>query len=334
VKIIRESADTLCMPGTYIGPNQCNNSRKIAKFDDPDSHAFGIDRDHARMKVSKSGEDHVQMDKDYEQELGYDEYAENVHEGRLWKDKKIISFWDSPKPEHLEKIIRAIEKELKRKEGINLQMWDDPEWKIEVMVSPETGERVYNSKISSILPIQYMTEYIPFKEYTGTKNPDRVEHEKSPLLRKKKEVPYGFGSKHPKSEARNKWKMAKPFESFVPESLYEAIEFERGKDPKETMNIGSSALKVHRCGYCGAFTDEAGNKLNPDSKEFEVAKKFSEMPSTETMKVVCDDCYDDMIYQEEMEAQSREEELQAAAEAEAQWRSQEFGDYDPPYGYY
>ena len=238
MKIIRESADTLCMPGTYIGPNQCNNSKKIASFDDPDSHAFGIDRDHARMKVSKAGEDHVNMDKDYEQELGYDEYAENVHEGRLWKDKKIISFWDSPKPEHLEKIIRAIERELMRKEGIDLPMWDDPEWRIEIMISPEDGSPVYNSKISSILPIQYMTKYVPFGKYTGTMDPERVEHEKSPMEKKKRAVPAHVGSKRYGERKPLKWRQA-----LVPESLDEAMQFQRGGDAVKSMGLGLEAAK-------------------------------------------------------------------------------------------
>ena len=67
--IVRESADTLCSPGTYFGPGTCDNSKEIGGYSSSDAHAFGVDRTKGRMKVSKATKSHTHMDKEYEQEF-------------------------------------------------------------------------------------------------------------------------------------------------------------------------------------------------------------------------------------------------------------------------
>lgn len=39
----------------------------------------------------------------------------------------------------------------------------------------------------------------------------------------------------------------------------ESIDFERGLDPKEAMNIG---VNLYRCGRCGTYTDKEGNPID------------------------------------------------------------------------
>jgi hypothetical protein len=306
MKFVRESADKICEPGIYFGANVCaHGSKPIAQFDDKDSHSFGLDLAVGHMKVSSPGKTHVSMDKEYERSLGYDEDNDNIYEGRLWKDKKIISFWDYPPPEDFEKVIKSIESELYDKEKIDLDIWNDPDWKVEVIISPEDGEPIWNTKFSSITPMEYHTKLIPVKNYGGSLNPERTEHEKSPLIKKKSSVPYGFGSKHPKSEDLNKWRMAKPFESFVPASLDESMEFERGKDPKKSLDLG---LKGYMCSGCGEPTTENGENLPYDSELFKKTVELFKHSPNKIESSYCADCYYNDLASEEEQKQARFEE--------------------------
>ena len=223
MKIIRESADTLCSTGLYMGPTVCIGGKKIAGYDSPDGYAFGLDRQQGKMKVSKAGESHASMDQEYETELGWEDEYENLYEGRLWLDHKVITFWKYPPVDEFEKIIKLIQEELKRKEGVDIDMWNDTTWRVEVILSPIDGKPSWDSNFSSIVPMQYSTVLLPLKQYGGSTEVKRVPHEASPMdpSRQGATVPHGFGSKHPKAESRAKWCMAKPFESFVPKSLEE-----------------------------------------------------------------------------------------------------------------
>jgi len=104
--------------------------------------------------------------------------------------------------------------------------------------------------------------------------------------------------------------------------LFESINFERGKDPRETMGVGkhSEDLKVHRCGYCGAPTDEEGHEIPYDSEEFRrVTEIIEDMDDQTTELNTCDSCH----YGMEME--NREAEARAEAELawqEEQWRNE------------
>lgn len=286
---IRESADRVCDPGIYFGANVCAQGAKtIAQFNDDDSHSFGLDLATGHMKVSSAGKSHAHMDKEYENSLGYNEDNDNIYEGRLWKNKKIISFWDYPPPEDFEKVIKSIESELSDKANIDLDIWNDPEWKVEVILSPEDGKPIWDTKFSSIIPMEYHTRMIPLKNYGGSINPERSEHEKSPLLKKNRRVPKGFGSKHPKAGDRAQWRMAQPFESFVPGSLEESMRFERGKSPKRTLDIG---YKVHICKNCGKPTTETGENIDPESEEFEKAVKIAQKLPDKVEPSYCADCY-------------------------------------------
>jgi len=39
------------------------------------------------------------------------------------------------------------------------------------------------------------------------------------------------------------------------------MKFERGLDPKKSMNIG---VKIYRCGNCGSFISEDGSSLSKE----------------------------------------------------------------------
>jgi hypothetical protein len=197
------------------------------------------------MKVSKPGKSHASMDTEYETEFGWQDEYENLYEGRLWLNHKIITFWKYPPVDEFERIIKLIQNELKKKEGVDIDMLNDPEWKVEVILSPIDGKPSWDSSFSAIVPMQYSTVFLPLKKYGGSIETERVPHEASPLSPEKiaRKTPEGIGSKHPKAADRAIWRMAKPFESFVSRSLDEAMEFERGQDPKEAIGIGLKNIK-------------------------------------------------------------------------------------------
>lgn len=331
MKIVRESADRICEPGIYFGVNICAHGAKpIANFDDEDSHSFGFDAATGHMKVSEAGKTHAHMDREYENSLGYDEDNDNIYEGRLWKNKKIISFWDYPPPEDFEKVIKSIESELYDKEGIDLDMWNNPDWKVEVIISPEDGKPIWNPDFSSIIPMEFHTKLIPLKNYGGSINPERSEHEKSPLLKKNHRVPSGFGSKHPKAENRAQWRIAKPFESLVPGSLEESMGFEKGQDPKKSMDIG---LKGYMCNSCGEPTTETGENLPYDSEIFNKTVELFKKSPNKIHPTYCSSCYyNDLASEEEarQEQYEREEQSRIAREEDERWE-QENDPYNDPY---
>lgn len=87
------------------------------------------------------------------------------------------------------------------------------------------------------------------------------EHIKSPLL-KTKHVPYGYGSKNPKYQDQRKWQMA----SLTSESM----NFERGKDPKDSMGIGNKKIREIRSDY--KYLEPIINSLEPPDDEFTFQK--------------------------------------------------------------
>ncbi len=136
--------------------------------------------------------------------------------GRLFVELKIITFWQFPK--NKEDFLQLIV-ELKDITDIEI----DNTWSVEVLKhddkninSPDLGWGDWN-------PSEKTVEYIPIADYQGGyRRPQqelKIMHVVSPLL-KQKNVKPGYGSKYYKgnstAETRNKWRMAKPFESYNP----------------------------------------------------------------------------------------------------------------------
>ena len=136
--------------------------------------------------------------------------------GRIWTDKKIISFWIYPNKDKFYEIILDLEKEL------NLSIWDDDEFRVEINqildqenFRPDSFRNewtIYNKKSSAIIPL---------KDYTNSKDA-------SP---KKFNTPHqppkstdGYGSKHPKYQDRQKEKRFMTAESYYPQ-LNESPDF-------------------------------------------------------------------------------------------------------------
>jgi len=83
-------------------------------------------------------------------------------EGRIWLDKKIISFWEYPKDNaQLEQVVVDIEDVLKE-EGNEMIIWNDPDFKIEVKI---TDEKKNQMGLNDYLKNMDLYELIPLKEY-------------------------------------------------------------------------------------------------------------------------------------------------------------------------
>lgn len=73
----------------------------------------------------------------------------------------------------------------------------------------------------------------------------------------------------------------------------ESINFERGLDPKEAMNIG---VNLYRCGRCGTYTDKSGNPIDfekfPEEADriYQINNEFGDT-TTESVNGNC--CLDD-----------------------------------------
>lgn len=136
--------------------------------------------------------------------------------GRLWIKERVISFWDYPETHKaLYDILSDIENEFHRKFGKVITI-NPNHWYIEIVDKKLEGENFpeyfmdWKDAGDAIL--------IPVKDYKGSdewsEKTKGTEHAKSPLL-KKKEVPYGFGSRNPKYKPLA-WRQALYQENLVP----------------------------------------------------------------------------------------------------------------------
>jgi len=178
-------------------PDFVSFNDKLLKFYDKDSAIFGYLKNKFIYDESDNSEHR------YYEYRGYWDYP-----GRLWKNEKVISFWTYPDSEDFEKIINEIE----NKSGMKL--WNN-NWKIEVISNFEEKEGDYGENF-----LKRKTEIIPIENYklywdkntikkSFSKEEIDKEHEKSPLLKKKRNLNKYFGSLSPKGKQPLSWKQAK-----------------------------------------------------------------------------------------------------------------------------
>jgi len=103
--------------------------------------------------------------------------------GRLFKDWKIITFWLFPKnQEELKKVIKDLESQL------NIIIWDDPEYKIEINTENRNDEDWGDDNPSE----DYSIKQIPLKDYKKSaprsKKDLSTQHILSPLQKSKRTV--------------------------------------------------------------------------------------------------------------------------------------------------
>ena len=181
--------------------------------------------------------------------------------GRIWPKAKIISFWKYPAPSRIRKVIKDLEKELENL-FIESTIWDDPKYKIEIIVSSKPkSSKTYRSNsdysaFSGDSPgdlkwnlANVTSKFITPKKYElqsniqqRSKEEIEQEHEISPMLKKTRSVPSDVGSKRYASRRPLAWSQKLYQESYKAQHVYENIEFERGLEPKQALSLGSRAL--------------------------------------------------------------------------------------------
>ena len=123
--------------------------------------------------------------------------------GRLWKVPKLISFWIYPTKEEFPKVIKEIGEKIDEP-----NMFDDPEWKVEVITGRKPDYYKEDKKDWSNYNVE--TEFITFKDYVGSNERSAKElatqHVMSPMLKKpvgsaaakyhKKKTPYMWRQAH------------------------------------------------------------------------------------------------------------------------------------------
>lgn len=102
-----------------------------------------------------------------------------VYSGRIWEDKRVISFWEYPNnKEKLKDIIIDLEKELnnvRKLEGLTpIQIWDDDQFLIEIVKNKQGEIKTnlqYDWKNNGKFPF---AELIPLQSYETSEDVDKL----------------------------------------------------------------------------------------------------------------------------------------------------------------
>lgn len=136
----------------------------LAYYDDSDAIAFGY----------YDGKLYIGNDcSDYHCDLNYGDPGEREeleYPGRLWYEKKLISFYEYPSKEKLPKVLKDIKKEMYKINDIKID-WNDG-WLIEIYF-PAFNKNYYWDDFEDD-PDNYINDIklVPISKYTGSKNFD------------------------------------------------------------------------------------------------------------------------------------------------------------------
>ena len=237
---INESPDTVCSnsknlknsTGDYYNSWDCRDDNdQIAGYYNDDAYAFGIidekestygtKLDYGKFWLGDKGDTH---------RFGRELYK---FAGRIWIKKRIISFWEFPQPNEMEKFLADLANVLhdskyirgnveRIKEKLN-NFWIEI---IEEGILSDIKKDIWKQGGSWQGGVKgFQTKFIKIKDYKNLSNVNQLnpedlkgDHVKSPMdpTKKKKSVPYGFGSKHPEIQNREEERRENPFESFYP----------------------------------------------------------------------------------------------------------------------
>jgi len=246
------------------------------------------------------------------------------YSGRVWADQKLISFWYYPSKFQFQDIAKELSEKLSRKRGEDINILEDPEWKVEIL--PENKKwHSQDPYVRDAAEKTWKTELVPAGEYGGSAQRSEEdlgqEHAKSPMLKKLSRDKVG-GSKKYGKEKPLVWRQA-----LVPESLEEALDFERGKDPKKALDIGQ---KGYMCYACETPTNAEGENLPHGSEEYKKTIDLWNKTPSKIENTYCADCYyNDLAGEEErrQEQYEREEEARIEQEENQRWEQENQGDF-------
>jgi hypothetical protein len=183
-------------------PDRIRTAKVSTVYNDNDAYAFGFYKNKAY--IGDPSNTHYQirddlLDRGEITDHEYDEFPDDRKKfkqtGRLWTKLKIISFWNYPTQKQIKNIISKLEK------ASGLKMWNNG-WSIEVIDKGgkfyrptkkdqgAAGWGVYDETPGNV-------KIVPLEDYAGSQKQvgKELSHQKSPVLKKKKEIPMGLGSK-------------------------------------------------------------------------------------------------------------------------------------------
>jgi hypothetical protein len=196
------------------------NNNRITGFNttDDEPYTFGFYKEKLLIKPNIT---HTKLLWDYNKEAAQQPGGgrKNMkYVGRLWKKKKILSFWDFPPKEKFQEVIALISKAIGE---------DISQWKVDVVIDAQKN----------------ISKLVLVTDYTGSKERSEEEiqtrHLIPPGVGKKPGVP-GYGSDSAKYRTNRQWQMATVgSESIKPEfypRLYEKRVVESLNEFKSNIN--------------------------------------------------------------------------------------------------
>jgi hypothetical protein len=150
--------------------------------------------------------------------------------GRLWQQKKLITFWKYPIKTRFKEIIDTIGKAIDQP-----NMFNDPEWKVEVITGKREPDRKDDRK-HDWSEHEYFIDLIPLSKYVGSNERSKEElaqqHIASPMDKLKRPDKTEFFKVRDKKTKPLAWKQAMQAESLITENP------DGYKDPKSKENVG------------------------------------------------------------------------------------------------
>ena len=155
-----------------------------------------------KMRVSSGTHNNIRQ---YYDDMHSHADRENFkYPGRVWTNKKIISFWQYPPKNMIKKVAADLESEINIKLGKNIKISNDPKYRIEVIISKHEKMINPNSKRNNdkwdSSAGKNKIQFIPLKDYVGSEERSDSEkgaqHMVSPMLKRNVKVPPGMGSRH------------------------------------------------------------------------------------------------------------------------------------------
>ena len=197
----------------FEDPDTSHAKRKELKWENPTAHPFGVSKT-GEVAVGPPGNTHGSVGE-------YSGIAYGNYQGRIWPLDGVIAFWEAPNKQQLMIILQnlILDDEISVYE---LDMEDFNDFIIDIPSSPELSP--FGNFTTTIDEYYTLSDYPNSPHDENKKVEQRPEHSVSPVLKTKKKVPPGFGSKHPKA-GNLKWKQA-----LVSENLNESPDVVRITD--------------------------------------------------------------------------------------------------------
>ncbi len=177
-------------------------------FSDTDAYAFGYFD--GKMLISASGNIHFGIVQG--RDRTFFKYS-----GRLWVNRKIISFWEYPPKNKMRKVLGDIEETYKKEKEKDLNLLSDPEWRIEIITEEDKTDIDYKPKHMFSWKGAKGSELIPLKDYVGSaeRSPEELakDHIMSPLEKAKRLTSKPSGYFKSKKRKPLQWKQAMYAES-------------------------------------------------------------------------------------------------------------------------